>query len=334
MKKLYITLVICLSGFFAHSQLTMNPGLDTASLSNLLEGLGVDINGMTINCKDSAYGQFSGVSAIPITNGIALSTGSIVSMDTTNTGMMMSEFWNYPGDADLDALIMSVPTYDACVIEFDAVPIGDTLAFNFSFGSEEYLEYVLSSFNDVFAIYISGAGFPTPTNIAVLPNDTIVSINNVNHLYNSSYFNDNTSNAFAINWDGFTDNIQVETVVVPSTPYHFKIAIADAGDGVFNSGVFLEAFSFRSMSGTLGTIERTELNAAIYPNPFTNELTITTGEANYNVTLYNAAGILCYQKTNLSSSTTLDLSELPDGAYQVVIGSNTKHLVKKLMKTK
>jgi hypothetical protein len=42
----------------------------------------------------------------------------------------------------------------------DIVPSVDTLFFIYSFGSEEYTEWVGSPYNDVFAFYISGPGSP------------------------------------------------------------------------------------------------------------------------------------------------------------------------------
>ena len=47
-------------------------------------------------------------------------------------------------------------------------------------------------------------------------------------------------------YDGFTVVLEAVAKVVPCSTYHIKIAIADAGDGVFDSAVFLEAGSFKS----------------------------------------------------------------------------------------
>src|SRR5205823_743581 len=72
-------------------------------------------------------------------------------------------------------------TYDACILEFDFKPAGDTVKFNYVFGSEEYTSFTCSSFNDVFGFFISGPGFAVPTNIALVPGTTIpVCINSVN----------------------------------------------------------------------------------------------------------------------------------------------------------
>ncbi|MBK9459454.1 MAG: choice-of-anchor L domain-containing protein [Sphingobacteriales bacterium] len=70
-------------------------------------------------------------------------------------------------------------TYDAAVLEFDIVATEPTIEFKYVFGSEEYLEYVGSNFNDVFGFFIGAIGDPLQ-NIAFIPDTTVaVSINNV-----------------------------------------------------------------------------------------------------------------------------------------------------------
>jgi len=192
-------------------------------------------------------GHFSGISEMQIQEGIVLTTGTAAAV-AGPVGSFANTVHAGPGDADLQAsLATPYSTWDACVLEFDCIPLGDTLLFNFSFGSEEYPEYVMTSFNDVFAIYLTGPGFPEPTNVAALPDGTPVAINNVNHLINADYFiyNEDPAGQF-LTYDGFTTNLTVFAVVEPDDVYHFKVAIADVGDYNFDSGVFLEAFSFRS----------------------------------------------------------------------------------------
>lgn len=88
-------------------------------------------------------------------------------------------------DPDLNALT-SLSINDACVIEFDFLPVGDTIRFNYVFGSEEYHDYVGSSFNDVLGFFLSGEGIVGPytndaINIAKVPGTNLaVSISNVN----------------------------------------------------------------------------------------------------------------------------------------------------------
>jgi len=319
----------------SQAQLSITTGLDTTSMSNLLEGLGVDINNMIINCPTGAYGQFSGFSEVPISQGLVFSTGDALTMAGPNTFASSSYYWGNAGDSDLNSLVSPNVTFDACVLEFDAIPTGDTLFFNFAFGSEEYMEFANVGFNDVFAIYISGLGFPTPTNIAVLPNDTIVSIDNVNANINSQYYIDNEIiPGTYVSFDGFTSNVNVETVVVPATPYHFKIAIADVNDGALDSGVMLEAFSFRSVTnGTLSVLEN-DLKVGMYPNPANQQLTLKFTEPTAEISIMNTVGQEVSSKSNFYNGETIDISNLAAGSYLVKVTSNGKSSIQSLMITK
>jgi hypothetical protein len=107
-----------------------------------------------------------------INEGIILSSGKVLEASNPVT-FFASTNNNTPGDTNLNNLI-SGTTLDAAVLEFDFIPQSDTLTFNYVFGSEEYPEYVCSSFNDVFGFFITGpnpAGPPhyNKMNIALVP---------------------------------------------------------------------------------------------------------------------------------------------------------------------
>ena len=133
------------------------------------------------------------------------------------------------GDPDLLTIANSVPgligqtftvssTEDAAILEFDFVPSSDTVTFNYVFASEEYLDFVNSSYNDVFAFLISGPGITGPynsppgfpggaINIAEVPNSIPslpITISTVNDTINSQYYNYDTL-AIASAFNGFTD---------------------------------------------------------------------------------------------------------------------------------
>lgn len=67
------------------------------------------------------------------------------------------------------------------------------------------------------------------------------------------------------------------------------------------------------------------IEATLFPNPVSGILHITTDIPNYKVQIYNAAGqIISTSEKTHSSTSTIDLSDLPDGIYQVLI-SNENH---------
>ena len=220
------------------------------ALSNVIFGGCVQINNITYAGSPMAFGLFIDPdSTIGIHQGLVMSTG-----ETTNIADSASNFasTSIGTDGDLDLSSASgQPTNDAVVLEFDFTPNSDTIfATKFVFGSEEYPEWVCSSFNDIFAFYISGVTVPLPqTNVALIPNTSIpIAINTVNDDPNcggdySQYYIDNASGTELV-FDGLSTLIQLAHPVTPGETYHMKIAIADAGDEVYDSGVFLKAQTF------------------------------------------------------------------------------------------
>lgn len=124
-------------------------------------------------------------------NGIILATGDARLIAEANNSSNATK-GGYTGnknrgDKDLSRIGRG-RTFDAAVLEFDFVPISNKLSFEFCFGSEEYIEYVGSPFNDVFAFIINGPGLKRNTNLALVPGtQEIVSVNSINHKKNSNF---------------------------------------------------------------------------------------------------------------------------------------------------
>ena len=204
-----------------------------------------------------------------------MSTGSVENINVVNTksnatgetahsslkekGLEMAEVTEIEpsksGDDDLAAeLGNKLILYDACVIEMDIIPLGDTLTFRYLFASEEYDEFVCSDFNDAFAFFISGEGISTKKNMAILDNGARISINSINNgnpenekciPQNASFYNKNNGQ-IALEYDGFTRTLEIKQPVKAFTKYHLKLVIADASDKVYDSGVFIESKSMIS----------------------------------------------------------------------------------------
>jgi hypothetical protein len=155
-----------------------------------------------------------------------------------------------PGDTDLGTLIPGYTTHDATILEFDFIPYSDVISFQYVFTSDEYNEWVNTPFNDVFGFFLNGV------NVALLPGTSIaVSINNVNGgnplgtaASNPQYYtnNDLSDGGGSVNteMDGLTVVFSVDAQVNQGETNHIKLAIADAGDSVLDSNVFLKAESF------------------------------------------------------------------------------------------
>ncbi|MHC1708634.1 MAG: choice-of-anchor L domain-containing protein [Bacteroidales bacterium] len=222
-----------LSGF------TVTP-VTPAQLVSYLLGPGAVISNLTYTGSPLALGLFvDSTSSAGLDTGIVISTGDVTNIPGPNISASTSTDFGLPGDSMLTALTV-FPTYDAAVIEFDVLVNTDTLSANFVFGSEEYPEFINVSFNDVFAFFISGPGINGTINIAHLPgSNTIISINNVNDQINPQYYVDNSTGT-VIEFDGYTVPITLYEPIQNGQTYHFKIAIADCSDRVFDSGILLK----------------------------------------------------------------------------------------------
>lgn len=230
---------------FAAAQLTVSPQTDLQELARAITGPGVTISNPQIICHTQGYGEFQYTgSSLGIDEGILLTTGTMANAVGPNNVENTTFQQNTSGDPTLN-LVTGRTTYDACKFEFDVIPAGDSLRFDFVFGSEEYNEWVGSQYNDVFGFFISGPGITgdpgigNQKNIALIPGtNQAVAINNVNNGSNSIFFHDNAGGQH-LQYDGITRGLSAFSVVQPCQTYHLKLVVADASDRKFDSGVFI-----------------------------------------------------------------------------------------------
>ena len=184
--------------------------------------------------------------------GIAFCTGNIYEAIGPNYNEQTSGGTSAGMDSDIESMI-GLQSNDAVTIEFDfMVTESGELDFNYVFASEEYLEFVNSSYNDAFGFFISGPGFNGPfingaENISIVPDtDSIpVSINNVNYLFNTDYFVENPLGNQDIEYDGFTTPLPASFYAEAGETYHIKMVVADISDAIYDSAIFL---SFNSLA--------------------------------------------------------------------------------------
>jgi len=271
-----INIVICIFIISnVEAQLSVNTSLTPQQLvQDVLVGSGVAVSNVTYNGSSNSIGYFT-TDTIPtnlgLSGGIIMATG-LVNGDGANNeypigsvaGNKNSYALGTGSDPDLDSLIPGYKTKDASILEFDFIPLSDTIKFRYVFASEEYPEWVGSHFNDVFGFFISGqnpdGGTYTNYNIAMIPGtSTPVTINNVNGSSYSQYYVDNES-GLSIVYDGFTTVITAWCKVTPCISYHIKLAVGDASDSVLDSAVFLEESSFSSNAVGMNTTYSTNVD--------------------------------------------------------------------------
>jgi len=240
-------------------------------VQNILLGGGVTVSNITFTGANEQVGSFNCTNCnLGIESGLVLGSGNVTgSAGPNNIGSSSTTPASGFGASDPDlAELSGFALNDAAVLIFDFIPTGDSLAFNFVFGSDEYPEFANSTFNDAFGFFLSGPGISGPyinnaVNIAFIPGTTVpLTINNLNNgtsgtggpcEYCQSYIHNGTgTNApnnlsnYYIQADGFTTVLTASAQVQCGETYRIKLAIADAGDTSYDSWVFLQAGSFQS----------------------------------------------------------------------------------------
>lgn len=244
----------------------VNESAETLVRDIFVGGDCMDVSNITFS-GSGQIGRFTnGLGSIDMSTGIILSTGDIAIAPGPND---QDGATGGGGSFESDIELQSITTgslFDKSVIEFDFVPTQSTVSFEYVFASEEYCEYVNTAFSDVFGLFISGPGINGTRNLALVPGgNTPVGLNTVNHMVNPLWYVPNTPAGLnncenggncgclspqtvaglpgteELQYDGFTKKLTATIAVTPCATYHLKMAIANVGDGIFDSALFLKA---------------------------------------------------------------------------------------------
>ncbi|RFC54349.1 choice-of-anchor L domain-containing protein [Brumimicrobium aurantiacum] len=269
-KHLLLSIIVLFSfGVSAQQMNLIQPTMTPAqAVEDVLLGAGINAFNITYNGSaaeanqtQSSVRRFSNTDpGFPISGGVLMHT---------NGGQVTN-------DPDLAAIGGNIT--NGAIIEFDFVPSGDTLSFNYIFSSMEYSGYTCSNYNDVFGFFISGPGISGPytnnaVNIATVPNSNNipVGINSVNGgvptgggtaancaavdpnwQANAIYFTTSYNPIYSAaglpmsDYNGSTVLLPANSSLTCSDTFHIKLAISNVFDSGLDSGVFLEANSFSS----------------------------------------------------------------------------------------
>lgn len=252
------SLLVLLFVSSTHAQLIVTTPVTAQGMVEKLLGCGSVASNVTSNSCGTAAGYFNAVNTnLGIDSGVLISSGDAnLAVGPNNTGSQGTDN-GCPGNILLQALC-GQQTFNAALLDFDVTLNTDTLRFNYVFASEEYPEWVGTPYNDVFALWISGPGITGTQNLATLPGTPYpVTISNVNcTIGNGTYYRCNdpfnslcapsyncptSSSATTIQYDGMTTVLTAKHAVQNGQTYHLEFAVADAGDGIYDSGVFIEA---------------------------------------------------------------------------------------------
>ncbi len=263
-------------GMIAQAQLTVTTVTPEQAVSELV-GPSLQVSNISFTGDAIQLGTYENAGGdFPFANGIILSTSNVSNFEP-------GSFEDQPinpvnTEDDLLTIANSVPPLigqnftvldvnDVAILEFDFVASCPQLTFQYAFGSDEYLTFVNTQYNDAFAFLISGPGITGPygappafpdgaANLAIVPGSNPplpITISSVNNQLNSQFYNNNPGNTInpSVSCTGYTDSLVVLRDLVCGETYHMKLAIADGSDNSLKSIVVFKPQSFECFEPAL-----------------------------------------------------------------------------------
>ena len=350
MKKLLPALFLLFSlNIFSQSIIVTTEGQTITQLVNsiLINSPCVNVQNVT-STTGTAYGSENGIgyftnnnANFPISSGVILSTGNVLNSAGPNSSSLNGGTAQWLGDMDLEATLAAsgiiMNSTNATTLEFDFTSISSQFNLDFVFASEEYGNYQCE-FSDAFAFLLTNLNTGITTNLAVVPNTNLpISVVTVrDNQYNSSCSSENSeyfgrfnggsnSTSSATNFNGQTTLMTARAVLIPDTPYHIKLVIADRGDYKSDSAIFIAADSFNVGQFVLGQdmlvsngsaicfgesqILETTLNPADYTFVWSKNGVVLTGETNATLVV-NSPGTYSISYTKIIDGCVPDIDSI------------------------
>jgi gliding motility-associated-like protein len=378
LKAFAISLCIATTNF-SFGQITIDNSQTVAQLVTNLMGTGVTYSNISFQGVRNVGNRYQiGAFSTATTTQTQMGFGSGVVLSTGNTSDIPLTLGTNPGTVgqmsygyascttgevrqggtcptyinDLDVLTGSVNYYNAAVLEFDFVPVGDSINFKYVFGSEEYsdqggfINYQCSSYNDKFGFLISGPGVAggagytnNARNIARLSNGTEVGINSVNSgVVGSSGGAPSAATCTACNpawiqntataeYNGHIDGTQLngntdvltaaQGGLTPGQTYHIKMLILDANDAAYDAVVYIQAGSF---SSPVPSLTVTASPTTICSGSSTQlSATITSGTPNYTYTWSDGSTTIHTTSGTVSTTDQFTVNPTTTTTYYVTV---------------
>ncbi|MBL9156643.1 MAG: tandem-95 repeat protein [Verrucomicrobiales bacterium] len=236
---------------------------NATTLANNIIGSGISLVSASYTGDTTQAGTFTSATGytpewLAYSRGIILTTGNTNQIPGANSsGGATVDAPPAGSDADLAALGGGT-SFDASVLNFTFVPTSNRITMQFTFGSDEYAEYVYSAFNDVMGVWVNG------TQVALTMNNRPISVNSINQagtlnpsqgnqandpnpsngVFDSSnpnlYNNNNPgSGTYNTGMDGFTVTLSFVANVNIGVNNTIKIGITDIGDAGYDSWLFI-----------------------------------------------------------------------------------------------
>lgn len=196
----------------------------------------------------TAVGTYDGsLAGLDIGAGVLLTTGTMPGTTNTDTGFGVSN--NAAGNALIDQAITPVfntASYDATTLSFSfnvTDPTATSISFNIVFGSDEYPEWV-DAFVDAGVVMVNGV------NYALFNHDPMHPLSVVSQNTQAGYFQDNANGALPIEYDGVSRVLTIVAPIIQGGVNTIFIGVADCGDHVLDSGLFISGLTAGNIPGS------------------------------------------------------------------------------------
>ncbi len=291
------------------TRLPVDQNATAIAMAEEIFGSGVTVVGASYTGDNRSSGIYSEGDTIspgvtPSDTGVILSTGRANRFTNTSgeANQSSSTSTNTSGvnnDSDFNALV-GANTYDAAFLDVDFIPTGDTMTIQFVFSSEEYPEYTNSIYNDAVGVWVNGA----PATLTV--GDGSTTVGNVNNIDNFNLYNDNTSDQYNTEMDGFTVTMTLTMTVIPGVVNSIRIGIADVGDSSYDSNLLIAGDSIQTSLVAIDDSVRLDAGTSKTIDVLSND--VSPGGSTLTVTHINGVAVSAGDTVTLPNGQTVTLN--------------------------
>jgi hypothetical protein len=298
-------------------ELPVVTGVSGMQMAEAMFGSGIKIVSATYQGDPNSAGLYSdglrvAPDVTPSDSGVILSTGRADGITNSSGEANTSAFTStnttgIDGDAGLNR-IAGAPTYDAAIFSADFVPEGSVLTMQVTFSSEEYLEFVGSTYNDAVGVWVNGV----KATLTVGTGD--IAVNNINPTSNPDLYVDNANDEFNTEMDGFTVTLTLKAPVVPGQINTIKIGIADAGDSYYDSNLMIAGDSIQTEVVAVDDAFQFDPEGKVLVDLTGNDLDASGG----TLTITKINGIPVVEGSQITLSSGLEIVVNGDGTITVI----------------
>jgi len=242
------------SGMAVIDRLFEGSGFDMDNVpGNHVEYVGMTDAGTQAGLFDSLTLRGANSTTIALGSGIVLSSGRVDNLPTSNTSYGYSNITNtggnnyfrdFPAQTGTSRHGGRLQEHDENSITFDIfVPEGVAgLSTQFVYASDEFPEWSGTQYADGFCFFVDGV------NYARLPDNRPVSLlsqdDNIHFMTNGDALDPLVPTVADFEYDGLTRILELTAPLIPGRMNTITIVVADTGDEIYDSAVFLSSLRF------------------------------------------------------------------------------------------